>query len=346
MNWLFIFISTVITVHAQENTTLLAAVATATPAVQYAVYDCQKTISDIFTNPAETLQLGTFKCPKAPTRTPTPFPPTATSVPPVVITATPAGGTTPTATPPHTTPPPGGPIPLTTPVVGGPVPPAGYLCIDDVDPDMCDDNSSHLVPIGRGGITGSCGTVIEQALKLVLALPQDDKIDGGAGVRDYLLSTVSNSCGSTGPYPKGEYVSTYLVIDAFNLAGFNSVVYDLKKDNPDHIDPVKLFTWWSTQPGTTGYTYVPYTPAVIQEWGSGTRDLTGCAAFFKTSSSYHIGIVNALELFTPGGNGVLSILQSGAKMYIDRFIVNGWSVSSGSTNQTTTNGLTGFGCYQ
>jgi hypothetical protein len=222
-----------------------------------------------------------------------------------------------------------GPVPVTTPKIGGPN--SQDYCIDDEDPDMCDDNSSHLVPKGVGGVAASCGTVIEQTHKLVAALPQVMK-----GLRNSLSKTISNCGYSTGP--ASGYVSTHLVIDAYNLAGHK----ELSKNDASQVSPSGMFSWWQA---TTGYEFVPYSTSVIQQFGEGKRDLTGCVMFLKTSSSYHIGIVNKFELFTPGGDGVISILQSGTRMYIDRFPVSGWNVSNSSTNQTTTSGVAGFGCH-
>ena len=68
--------------------------------------------------------------------------------------------------------------------------------------------------------------------------------------------------------------------------------------------------------------------------------------FLTTSSSYHIGIVNKLELFTAQGDGIISILQAGTRMYIDRFPVANWNISNSSTNMTYTSGVAGFGCHQ
>lgn len=223
-----------------------------------------------------------------------------------------------------------GPVPVTTPRIGGRTP--GLYCIDDEDPDMCDDNSSHLVPKGTGGAAGSCGTVIENTHKLVDALPQVMK-----GTRDSLTKNVATSCGSTGP--SSGYISTYLVIDAYNLSGFG----ELSKTNPTHVSPSGLFGWWQT--AGSGYEYIPYSPTVVQQFAVGQKDLTGCVMFMKTSSSYHIGIVNVLEVYNQNGDGVISILQSGTRMYIDRFPVSGWSIRNTSTNQTTTSGVAGFGCH-
>ncbi|HVF69235.1 MAG TPA: hypothetical protein VNA13_01575 [Xanthomonadales bacterium] len=261
------------------------------------------------------------------------LPPGTTPQAPVVNPPTNSPTNTPVNNP--TTPPnlpPGTKIPVKPPIIGGPNPPANHYCIDDQDPDMCDDSSSHIVPFGVGGATGPCGKIIDQAHKLVAALPQVMK-----GTRDSLTRSVTTSCHTTGP--SSGYVSTYFVIDAFNLAGFK----ELSKTNSAHVSPTGLYNWWQSPP--PGYVFVPYSPSVVQAFGNGQRDLTGCAMFLKTGSGYHIGIVNRLELFTPGGDGVISILQSGSRMYIDRFPVAGWSIQNTSTNQTSTSGVIGFGCH-
>lgn len=265
---------------------------------------------------SKTIKLGTLTLPPTAPPTQTPYP-----------TPTTGSGFTPTPTIPGGQ----GRIPVTTPAIGGPQPPAGYYCIDDVDPDMCDDNTSHLVPKGVGGVSGSCGTVIAQTHKLVAALPQYMK-----GLRDSLTTTVSNCGYSTGP--ASNYVSTHLVIDTYNLAGFN----DLSKTDPNHASPSGLFNWW--QSAGAGYVFVPYSPSVVQQFGEGARDLTGCVMFLTTNSGYHIGVVNKLELYTTNGDGVISILQSGTRMYVDRFPVAGWNIANSSTNQTVTSDVAGFGC--
>lgn len=259
---------------------------------------------------APTLKLGTY-LPDIPTDVP--IPTTASPIPTVPIITSPPGA-------------------IITPAIGGPQPPQGYYCIDDEDPDMCDDNSSHLVPKGSGGVDGACGTVIENTHHLVDALPQVMK-----GLRDSLSKTVSTNCASTGP--ASGYVSTHLVIDAYNLAGFP----ELSKNDPNHVSPSGLFNFWQSPP--SGYEFVPYTPEVVQQFGSGQKDLTGCVMFLQTSSSYHIGIVNFLEQYSSNGDGVISILQSGTRMWVDRFPVVGWNIQNSSTNQTTTSGVAGFGCH-
>lgn len=229
---------------------------------------------------------------------------------------------------------PGAAVPVTKPIRGGPVSPnASVYCMDDADPDGCDDNSSYHVPKGTGGIKGPCGTVIEQTHKLVRSLPQAIK-----ATRNKLNPAVSN-CG----YNSGvstSYVGTMLVIDAYNLAGFK----ELSKSNSTHVSPTGLLNWWKGNPA--GYEFIPNSPGLIQQFASGQKDLTGCVMFMSLPSSVHIGIVNKLELFSPGGNGVISILQSGTRYFIDRFPVAGWSIKNVSTNQTKTGGVLGFGCHK
>lgn len=306
------------------------------PAADQPHYTCEKGSTDIFTDPAKTLQLGSFECALAPT--PTLLPTSTPSITPrIVASPTPTARTTVTPYPTLT----GAPIPTTTPIIGGPEPPLGYYCIDDEDPDGCDDDSSHIVPKGTGGTGGSCGTIIEQSHKIVESLPQEIKYNqqGDSGSpRDRLNFTVSNCGYSTGPQASG-YVSTYFVIDSFRLAGFA----ELSKTDQNHVSPSGLYNWWQNPPA--GYVFVPNTPQVMQEYAAGSRSLTGCAIFFQTSSSFHVGIVNTLEMYSASGDGVLSMLQAGTLFYLDRFPMHNWNVENASTNMTNTSGLVGFGCH-
>lgn len=225
-----------------------------------------------------------------------------------------------------------GPLPT-----GGAVPPtADVYCIDDEDPDGCDDQTAFHVPKGTGGITGSCGSVIEQSHKLVNSLPQFLK-----GMRDSLNPAVSSNCGSTGPYSSPNYISTFFVIDSFNLAGHN----ELSKNNPNHIIAANLLNWWKTNP--PGYKFISYSPAVIQLHASGQQDLTGCVMFLNLGSgAVHPGIFNVYQQVNSNGDGVVSMLQSGARYFLDRFIVAGWAIQNTPQHQTVISGVAGFGCKQ
>lgn len=253
------------------------------------------------TIPANTLQMGSFTCDLAPGSSPYPTPtPTITPTPPDLSAL------------------------IVTPVVGGPAAPAGYYCINKAGDDVC-TIEGDLVPKGDGGTVGTCGTVIDQAHKLVASLPQVSN-----SVRDSLNPKVEACHYNTGVYASPDYVSSFFVIDAYNLAGHN----ELSKANPDHADPSKLFAWWHTNPA--GYRFLSGR-SVIREYGSGQTDLTGCAIFLDTGAGIHVGIVNNFELYTEDGDGILSILQSGTSMYVDRIAIGEWAVVSPVDVQ-------GFGC--
>lgn len=239
----------------------------------------------------------------------------------------PATPTVPLVSPP---PQPPGPLPI-----GGAVPPdAPVYCIDDEDPDGCDDQTAFHVPKGVGGAAGSCGTIIEQAHKLVNSLPHFLK-----GMRDSLNPAISNCGYSTGTYSSG-YISTFFVIDSYKLAGFTQ----LSKTDPTHVRGSDLLGWWQSQP--TGYKFIPYSPSVIQQYGRGQQNLTGCVMFLNLSSGVHVGIVNVLQLVNQNGDGVISILQSGARYFLDRFEVVGWDIKNTPLHQTQLSSVAGFGCRQ
>ncbi len=233
-------------------------------------------------------------------------------------------------TPPSTTSTPGS---VTTPsgsgpLIGGPVTPdSPYYCIDDEDPDGCDDNSSFLVPKGTGGVTGTCGTVIQWGHTIVQSLPHDLK-----GTRDRLSSSITSPCFSkgTGTYSSG-YVSTFLVIDAYNLTGYS----ELSKSNASQISGTGMQSWWQSTPG---YTYEAYTGGAQMQ-----QNIIGKTIFINTPRGVHVGIVNGVEIYNANGDGILSILQSGTSFYIDRFVISGWQVQNTPQHQTVISGVAGFG---
>ena len=95
-----------------------------------------------------------------------------------------------------------------------------------------------------------------------------------------------------------------------------------------------------------GYKFVPYSSQAIQAHANGTQNLTGCVMFLNLSSGVHVGIVNVLQLVNTNGDGVISILQSGARFFIDRFEVVGWDIKNTPLHQTQLSSVAGFGCRQ
>lgn len=256
------------------------------------------------------------------------------------ITATPGPTTAPTARAEMMANAPITPKPLAT---GGPVSPdASVYCIDDQDPDGCDDDSAFHVPKGVGGPVANCGTIMEWTHKLVNSLPQVIKLPQGE-VRDKLNPAIVNACHNTGIYLNGGYISTFFVIDAYNLAGFNGP-NDLSKTNPNHVSGANMLNWWQSQ--TSGYKFIPYTPTVLQQHATGQQNLTGCVMFINMpSGGVHVGIVNVFEVVNQNGDGVLSILQSAASYFLDRFPVVGWDIKNAPPlHQTQITGVAGFGC--
>lgn len=230
-----------------------------------------------------------------------------------------------------------GPITPGTLITGGPVSPnSPYYCIDDEDPEGCDDQTAFHVPKGTGGPAGSCSTIMDAAHKLVSSLPQ-----GLKDFRDSLNPAIINTCHNTGTYPSG-YISTFFVIDAYNLAGYS----ELSKKNANHVTGSGLLTWWRAM--SVGYNFLPYTPAVLEKHAIGQQSLNGCVIFLQMpSGGVHVGIFNALEIVNAQGDGVLSIVQSGARYFIDRFPVVGWDVKNTTPlHQTVISNIAGFGCHQ
>lgn len=239
---------------------------------------------------------------------------------------------------------PGVTVPAGGLITGGPVAPGDpYYCIDDEDPDGCDDDTAFWVPKGTGGVTGTCGTIIEQGHKIVNSLPQEIKLnpDQCGGTRSCLNPAISNCNYNTGTY-SGNYISTYMPIDAYNLAGFK----ELSKTNPSHVLASELLTWWqSPEANNAGYVFIPYSPSVIEQHATGTKNLTGCVMFLNLGGGVHVGLVNKLELLNSNGDGIISILQSGVSFYLDRFEISSWAITNVPQHGTNLQSVAGFGCH-
>lgn len=222
-------------------------------------------------------------------------------------------------------------------ITGGPVAPsAPFYCIDDEDPEGCDDNTAFWVPKGVDGIAGTCGSVIEQGHKIVSSLPQ-----GLKDFRDSVNPSINNCGYSTGTYSSG-YISTFFVIDAYNLAGLTG----LSKLNASQVTGDGMLNWWQSGDAITkGFRYIPYSPTVISQHATGKQNLTGCVMFLRVPSGIHVGVVNYLELVDSYGDGVISILQSGAPYFLDRFEVVGWDIKNTPLHQTVIDSVAGFGCH-
>ncbi|OGK46785.1 hypothetical protein A2963_00575 [Candidatus Roizmanbacteria bacterium RIFCSPLOWO2_01_FULL_40_13] len=211
---------------------------------------------------------------------------------------------------------------------------AAVYCISDEDPTGCGEGSGFHIPKGSSGATGKCGTVISQAQKIIGALDSDE-----AGLISLINADISD-CNYKITKEGQNYLSTYLVVDAFNLAGFK----ELSKENPDHVLGSNLLKWWQSQP--KGYKYIQYTPGALSDYATGQSDLTGCAIFLEFPSGVHTGIVNSLQMVNANGDGVLSFLQSNAHYLIERIDVVGWKFKNSTLDAKKWNSIVGFGCRQ
>lgn len=207
-------------------------------------------------------------------------------------------------------------------------------CIEDEDPAGCLDKTAFHIPKGTTGKVGQCGVIITQAHMIAPSL-QRNKSD----LLDSLNYDVKNCNYSTGIYAE-KYLPTFFIIDVYNLAGF----HELSKENPSHTLGLNLYNWWKSQP--KGYKFIPYSTSAIYQYANGQQDLTGCVFFINQPSGIHAGIINSLQLVNQNGDGVLSILQSGVKYFIERYEVAGWKIKNLTLNPKEPNTIAGFGCKQ
>ncbi|OGK11915.1 hypothetical protein A2954_06470 [Candidatus Roizmanbacteria bacterium RIFCSPLOWO2_01_FULL_37_12] len=207
-------------------------------------------------------------------------------------------------------------------------------CLEDEDPEGCSDKTAFHIPKGNTGKAGQCGTIIQQAHLIAPSL-QRNKTD----LLDSLNYNLKNCNYSTDIYSEG-YLPTYFIIDAYNLAGF----HELSKENPGHTLGLNLYNWWKSQ--TKKYKFLPYSTSAIYQYANGQQDLTGCVIFISQPSGVHAGIINSFQLVNQNGDGVLSILQSGVKYFIERYEVVGWKIKNLTLNPKEPNKVAGFGCLQ
>lgn len=217
--------------------------------------------------------------------------------------------------------------------IGGMVNPDDVIyCLEQEDPEGCADQTSFHIPKGLTGVTGSCGTVISQAHLLADSLQSNN-----SDLLDSLNYSVDGCDYQSGSYTEN-YIPTYFVIDAYNLAGFK----ELSKFNPSNTLGKNLLSWWKSQ--TRNYRFIPYSTASIYQFANGQQDLTGCVIFINYPSGVHVGIINSFQLVNTNGDGVLTVLQSGTAYLIARFEVVGWKIKNLTLNPKEANSVAGFGC--
>ena len=224
---------------------------------------------------------------------------------------------TPTPTPGSVQP----PTPTARPQAGG-----KSYCIDDEGAvpgnEPCDDASRFDIAKGAGGVTGSCGTVIDWDQQIM------DALQKGTGNKWDDMPTSFTNCNYSST-PTNQYVSSLNVIDAYNLAGFHELTA------VDHTVVTDMISWWQgSQAQTAGYTYIPVTGTSIQTILPQIKP--GMTMFLGS----HAGIVNSIEV-DANGNGWISILHSNTSYWLGVVIVANWQIRNTPSNYP----LTGFGSH-
>lgn len=284
-------------------------------AAQAQNYQCERSITNIFTDPASTLQLGTFTCPQAPTSTPIPTElPTPTPTYSPLVTPTPTKNPNNVAYTPYPT------LPGTTP---GLTAQGKQYCVDEepgtVHIESCDDATRCDIAHGGGGPgTVACGTVIGHEHSIIEFLLDTTNGKYFNSLSNNLSRAFQSTCYTAAPVPT--YISTFNVIDTYSLAGLSGF------SRTTHMDATALTASWSTTPGFT-----------VSPTANGLTP--GDAILFKGTP--HVGIVNTVELDNRG-NGDIWFLHTNAAYHLGKVMVANWVVVSSSTGDTNVN----FGSHQ
>lgn len=192
-------------------------------------------------------------------------------------------------------------------------------CITDQQTDprtgVCADTIHFEVAKGEGGVRGKCDTVVGWSQKIM------ENLEGSQ--QEKLTNTITNLCStarSTTPY-----ISTYTVIDSYNLAGFS----ELKRTS--HADGATLLRWWQANP--PGYQFIAYEGSIRPL----IPMLTPGQVIFLGE---HVAILNAIEV-DGNGNGWISILHSDTGYWLSTLVIDNWIV----VNIPDTYPLKGFGTH-
>lgn len=215
--------------------------------------------------------------------------------------------------PPGTTPPPG--VTPPPPPSDNPPPASKQYCVDEAPKtvliESCDDPTRCDIAHGAGGPSGDCGQVIgwEHTIIEFLLVATGKYKDSYALSKD-LSSPIQSNCYTAEPW--SNYISTFNVIDSYNLAGFNEF------NRGAHADATALESSWKSN---LNYTTSPNANGLTP----------GDVVFF--SNPPHVGIVNTVEI-DARGNGEIWFLHTGATYYLGKLIVFNWVVVESSTGDS------------
>lgn len=207
---------------------------------------------------------------------------------------------------------------LSTPVPtipgGGPPVSTAQYCVDDepttVLIEACDDETRCDIAHGDGGPSGTCGRVIGWTHPIIESLLTNTGTQYDRRLTDNFVTAITSFCHTAAPWQP--YISTFIVIDSYRLAGFSGF------DRGTHADAAVLTNAWKS---TAGYTTSTSVQGVTP----------GDAIFFGNPS--HVGIVNTVEVDT-NGNGSMWFLHTGASYYLGKLFVANWAIVESSTGDT------------
>ena len=170
-------------------------------------------------------------------------------------------------------------------------------------------------------VSGECGTVVSKAQLLNDTL----QIGSANGLWSNQTKTQS-SCGFTSKKWSGsddatKYWCTYLIVDAYNLAGFKGLSVG------EHAAVVTMRSWWKS---ASGYIHVENNndQATITAIGP------GYAIFMETEAGVftgkeHVNFIKTIAV-DDRGNGAITTLDSNAKVKGRTYTITGWKVTGTS----------------
>lgn len=211
--------------------------------------------------------------------------------------------------------------PYTTPPVSNYNPPPGtgtkQYCVDEapgkVTIESCDDCTRCDIAHGAGGPYGTCGTVISWEHNIIEFLLGSTNNTYNNSLSNNLSAPIQSLCHTAASI--SPYISTFNVIDAYNLAGLNGF------SRSTHAAAQALETAWKSAIGN-GFTILPGSAHVVTP---------GDVIFFNNPP--HVAIVNTIEV-DAHGNGDIWFLHTGTTYYLGKLIVAIWHIAASSTGDT------------
>ncbi len=180
-----------------------------------------------------------------------------------------------------------------------------------VNPDPIDGNLG-------GGVSGSCGSVVGWAQQIAASL-----VIGGGGPLsgdgyDNRTQSFTSPCASASPRSSwaGQYWCTYLVVDAYQLAGIQGLSVGADGGVAEMHRHFGFISGYFTLDGTPNQATL-------------SKVKPGYAIFFRDDS--HVGLVKSIVV-DGNGNGTLESYESNSSATSHKWPIAGWQVKNVSIN--------------